>query len=342
MIVLAAATVATLVWGSRAWLMPALIVTAIGMAAIWWGYSRTSGPRSVRLAAATLKAIALSLLAAVLLDPLWASQRARPGENVVLLLVDTSQSMQVHSHDRGPSPAQMFAKRLGDDRQPWLVRLRQDFDVRSYTFDRRLEPCNDLDAIAFDGSASRLHAAIESLGERYAGRPVAGIVLMTDGVSTDGVVTEGLTAEQIKHLPPIYPVLPPETVPAADVSLTNITSTQTNFEDAPVTLMAEARCHGEQREPLVAQVVDESNKVVLAEEQLPTGDGAPVAFRFQFRPEHDQLSFYRVRVAAKSQAEVWSHPETSCEATLANNQRWVAVDRGRGPLRILYVGGART
>jgi hypothetical protein len=340
MIVLAAATVATLVWGARAWLMPALIVTAVGMAAIWWGYARTSGPRSVRLAAATLKAIALALLAAVLLDPLWASQRARPGENVVLLLVDTSQSMQVHSRDRGPSPAEMYAKRLGDDRQPWLVRLRQDFDVRSYTFDRRLEPCNDLDAIAFDGSASRLHAALESLGERYAGRPVAGIVLMTDGVSTDGVATDGLTAEQLKHLPPIYPVLPSEAAPASDVSLTNITSTQTNFEDAPVTLMAEALSHGEQREPIVAQVVDESNKVVLAEEQTPAGENTPVAFRFQFRPEHDQLSFYRVRVAPKSQAEVWSRPETCTEATLANNERWVAVDRGRGPLRILYVGGA--
>jgi uncharacterized membrane protein len=124
------------------------------------------------------------------------------------------------------------------------------------------------------------------------------------------------------------------------VSLTSVAATQTNFEDAPVTLTAEAQCQGVEREPILAQVVDESGKVVIAAEQTPATADGTVAFRFQFRPEHQQLSFYRVRVVAKSQSGVWSHPETTIEATLANNQRWVAIDRGRGPLRILYVGGA--
>jgi uncharacterized membrane protein len=46
-----------------------------------------------------------------------------------------------------------------------------------------------------------------------------------------------------------------------------------------------------------------------------------------------------VRVAAKDERGQFAQPETSAEATLANNTRIITVDRGRGPYRILYVSG---
>jgi len=325
----------TLVWGAQAWRWPALVVVLLAIAALVYGYSQVRGPRWLRITAASLKAAGLALLIAILLDPLWASQRARPGENLVIVAVDTSQSMQVRGLDHAAPPAEAFATKLADKSLPWLARLKQDFDVRHYTFDRRLEPQSDFSSLKFDGSSSSLYGALQSLKQRHQGRPVAGIVLFTDGVATDPQL-----AESLQGLAPVYPVMPPQVAPAAEVSLASVAATQTNFEDAPVTLLADAESRGFDLEPVVAQVVDEAGKVVLSEEKTPTAQDAKVAFRFQFRPEKDQLSFYRVRVAAKSQLDVWSKPETSREATLENNQRWVAIDRGRGPLRILYVGGA--
>src|SRR4029434_606496 len=53
--------------------------------------------------------------------------------------------------------------------------------------------------------------------------------------------------------------------------------------------------------------------------------------RFQIRPEKTGVIFYRLNVSAKK------HPED--EATFANNETVVTVDRGSGKQRILYVSG---
>jgi hypothetical protein len=57
------------------------------------------------------------------------------------------------------------------------------------------------------------------------------------------------------------------------------------------------------------------------------------------RPEKSGISFYRLRVAAKSEFDQFTNPKSSSEATLANNSRILVVDRGKGPYRILYVAG---
>ncbi len=328
-----ASLLAALVWGAPAWLWPAIVLVTLFALTLAWGYRGLRGPPWVRVTAALLKATAVVLLAILLLDPLWSGSRARPGENLVLLLVDSSQSMQVRGRDGAKSPAESFAAQLGDERKPWLARLKQDFDVRRYTFAQRLDPRQDFAAIEFDGRTTSLHAALKTLGERFAGRAVAGVMLFSDGGATD------LPRDNAK-LPPIYPVLPPETTPADDVGLTHIAATQTGFEDAPITLSAEAAARGFAGEPLVCRVLDEAGKTIQTQEQTPSSRDGTASFRFQFRPPRPGLAFYRVQVVAKSESERKPDDAPSREATQANNERLIEVDRGRGPYRVLYVGGA--
>lgn len=325
--------VAALVWGKPAWLWPAVALIVLFALTLIWGYRGLRGPQSVRTAAAALKAVAVVLLALILLDPLWSGSRARPGENLVLVLVDSSRSMQVRGRDDAKSPAETFAGKLSDERQPWLTRLKQDFDVRRYAFAQRLDPRQDFAALEFDGRTTSLHAALRSLGERFAGRAVAGVLLFSDGGATDA-------ARDGAKLPPIFPVLPPVAAAADDVGLTHVAATQTGFEDAPTTLSAEAAVRGYTGEPLVCRVFDESNKVIQTLEQTPSARDGTASFRFQFRPAKPGLSFYRVHVAAKSELASPAGAPVSREATQANNERLIEVDRGRGPYRILYVGGA--
>jgi uncharacterized membrane protein len=324
---------AALVWGAKIWFWPALALLLVAAITLWWGYARLTGPRWVRVTAFSLKAGGVVLLALALLDPLWSSRRARPGENLVLLLVDTSQSMQVKGSDGHSSAAQAFAARLTREDQPWLVRLKQDFDLRSYSFDSRLEPRTSFSDLTFEGRASSLNAALKSLSTRFAGRSIAGVILLTDGIATDAPLSAALT-----NLPPIYPVLPPSLTPAAEVSLARVTTTQTNFEDAPITITADATQQGFANEPLVCQLFDESGKLLETQEKLVTTAAGDTTFRFQFRPERAGLSFYKVQLAAKSELNL--EAAKSHEATLANNVRLVQVDRGGGSFRILYVGGA--
>src|SRR5207245_8845279 len=62
-------------------------------------------------------------------------------------------------------------------------------------------------------------------------------------------------------------------------------------------------------------------------------------FRFQLRPDQPRLSFYELRVRAKSDLTTSLSDTHSTEATLANNRTVLVVDRGGGPYRILYVAG---
>jgi len=55
------------------------------------------------------------------------------------------------------------------------------------------------------------------------------------------------------------------------------------------------------------------------------------------KPEKPGISFYRVQVRARQELPAGDGP--SEEATLANNVGYVAVDRGAGPYRVLYVAG---
>ena len=74
-----------------------------------------------------------------------------------------------------------------------------------------------------------------------------------------------------------------------------------------------------------------------------SGDGKPLGFRFQFRPERRGVGFYRVVAFAGSgeskETKGAIDEALAGEQTLANNTRLVVVDQGGGPYRVLYLGG---
>src|SRR5690349_18764417 len=94
---------ATLVWGAPNWLATAIVMAVVAAATLVWSYRRTPGSPRLRAVAALLKALGIAILVALLVDPLWSTSRVRPGENVVIVLVDRSASMQVRGRDGAPS-----------------------------------------------------------------------------------------------------------------------------------------------------------------------------------------------------------------------------------------------
>jgi uncharacterized membrane protein len=172
---------------------------------------------------------------------------------------------------------------------------------------------------------------------------LAGIVLLTDGSATDGDSVERALAQGgngSTRLPPIYPVLIGRESPAKDVGLDPVAVTQTNFEDAPVTLTAQVTTSGYRGKTIVAQLFDEAGKPVEQQKVAVEKDGEPMAVRFRIKPQQPGVSFYRLRAAAEGQLAQFDQPaDKSLEATLANNTRMIAVDRRKGPYRILYVSG---
>ena len=317
----------------------------MGLAAIAliWNYARARASAGVRIAAATLKAIGLLALVLCLLEPLLVGTRPRPGANSFVLLADNSQSLTIRAGEGEQTRGQWYQTTLAKD-APWQARLGQDFDVRNYAFDSHLRSVDGFEMLAFDGSSSALPSSLNALARRFRDLPLAGVLLFSDGNATDA---SGVDWSQ---LPPIYPVLPPDQQVLKDVSVEDVSINQTNFESAPVVIRAEVLATGYPGEQIVAVIEDEAGEEVERQVAKAGVSNEPLSFRFQIRPIHDGVVFYKVRAFAQTKeprsAPPQSNPDRpaqdsaqSSEPTVVNNTRLVAVDRGGGPYRVLYVSG---
>jgi len=329
--------VATLVLTNPGALWPACAALAVALAILVWGYARTPAPQSLRLICAALKFAGIAALLACFLEPAWSGQRAKPGANLFAVVVDNSQSMTLRSKGQ-PSRGETLRQRLSGPDSVWRMKLGEDFTVRNYLADTRLQPTEDFRELSFEGHGSALGRSLGNLAERYRGQPLAGVLLLTDGAVPD------LDHVDLTGLPPVYPVLFEDPAPLRDLSIMGTTVTQTSFEDAPVTVLAEVSSTGFAGEEIVAKLFaldsdkpDAKSKPVAEQTVAAPEDGGKVVFRFQLRPEKTGVLFYRVRVMAKKEWD--AAPEASQEATLANNETIVTVDRGSGPHRVLYVCG---
>ena len=319
---------ASLVIGGQEWIAPALGLVAVAAVVVGWRYSTSMLDTRTRWMAGVCKAVALGLLCLCLMEPLWSGQRARPGANLFAILADDSQSLTIRDPKTDAARGDSLKRLLTNEEAPWQVRLAQDFDVRRYAFDARLQSVADFSRLEFAGSRTNLHAVLANLKERFKDRPLAGVLLFTDGIATD---LHGTTFDAA-GLPPIYPVIAGTGDGHRDLAISHLTVTTTAFEDAPVTIQADVSQLGLAKSKVTAKMLDENGKIVKEETQAFGSDSSPLAFRFQIKPPKPGLSYYEVKIESDA-----IKPEA--ESTAANNRRLVAVDRGAGPYRVLYLSG---
>ncbi len=326
---------ASLFLGAPAWVWLALAISLATVTAVVWSYRRAPVSLVTRSLAALFKTVAVLALAACLIEPLWSGMRPRPGANLFTLLVDDSQSLQIRDSGNGRTRAQVARELMAED-TGWQTRLSQDFDVRRYRFARRLRSLDGAAQLDGSGDASCLKTALSTIGNRYRGRPLAGVLVFTDGNATD------LADDQVdlSELPLIYPVPLGTETEIKDVSIGPVSVSQTNFEQSPVTIRADVTARGYDDEKLAVQLLDERGEQ-LEEQTIEADEGEPHTVRFRVRPDGSGVHFYQVR--AVSNSERWQlDPSTErepAEATLANNAKLACVERPKGPYRVLYVSG---
>lgn len=342
----------TLSWGTPEWLWPAAGLAALALVVVVIAYRRSPASATVRVVASALKIVAIAALVLCLLEPLFHSSRARPGANLFVVLVDGSGSMATVDGGESRSRGETLRDQLAAS-APWLERLTKDFDVRRYVFDALLRSVDGFEDLRFDGEGSALGAALDAIARRYRDRPLAGVLLLSDGNATDsaGLVEPGGAgggaAETAR--PPLYAVPIGGDGPDRYLAVRRVTVSQTQFETAPVTVRAEIVSRGVDGEMVRTTLRDEEGREVARDVRAP---GARQRFEvpFELRPETPGLSFYRVEVGPDpsgdeptdepAEAPPAEEPPTEEERVEeARRGRWLAVDRPRGPYRVLYVSG---
>lgn len=357
-----------LLLGAPGWIIPAAAIAVVLSLLVIWNYAHRGPVVSVRVIAGLFKLAAIILLAICLLQPLRSGTRPRPRANVLPILVDNSQSMRLKSTGSDQTRSERVAALLGDD-APWRVQLAQTFDVRTYAFDARLEAIDQPGELPVDGYVSSLFGSLQNLSERFADRPVGGVVLFTDGNMTDPPPVD-FDWGQLGF--PIYAVLPERDEDVRDLRIADVSVAQTDFESAPLTVRVAVDAVAFGTTQAVVQLRDAATNQVVEEQTITTGaDGQVKEVRFQFRPESSGVQFYVVNVFRESDRKSFEQTDLSAqrgfeatgnptrergtksdesnaalqassqsdEATLVNNRRIVAVNRASGPYRVLYVAG---
>lgn len=329
----------TLQHPERLWLVGAIL--AVAVVVLLWGYRKSPLRGVTKWAAMACKLGAWGLLVFCLTEPVWSRKQPKTGENEVVIVADNSASLQVSETPGGVTRGDSMREALGKDpKSPpsWQDELGRMFRVKTQIVDERLQNVPDFTKLDFSGTKSEQERALKTLRGGGAGTRTAAVVLITDGNPTD---KSDPTDPKTSNVP-VFPVLVGKDEPTPDLRIVEHSVTQTSFEDTPVTITARIAGTGFVGKEVAAVVLDEAGKVVVTEKLKLAKDGEAQTLRLKMPAVKPGISFYRLMTLDASllkQIDKDAWKTASKEATLANNERHIAVDRGAGPYRVLYVSG---
>src|SRR5436309_15971988 len=168
-------SVATLIFSNWNSLWFAVAATGLALATLLWSYLRAARG-GVGWVCLGLKMLGFAALGCCLLEPLWSGQRARPGSNLFAIVADNSQGLQIKDRGEIRTRGEFLRTLLDSQHANWQQTLEQNFDLRRYFFDARLQATKDFSELIFDGRASAIGSTLRTLAERYRGRPLAGVL----------------------------------------------------------------------------------------------------------------------------------------------------------------------
>jgi uncharacterized membrane protein len=298
------------------WALILVVITAALLAHA--AYARAAGlltPRQ-RGALVTLRLLTLLLLVAFLMRPMLVRPAESLSDAIVPIVVDGSRSMRIA--DVGGRSRIEHAGELV--RRQVLPALGEQFQIELLTFGETLTPA-DSRHLAADGRRSDLTAALQAARERYRGRTIAGIVLISDGGDTGG---EDLPAGGL----PVYPlgVGAPQAVP--DREVLSVTVGEPGLIEAAVDLSVSVVSHGFAAKPFDLRVL-QNGQLIQARSVTPPGDGVPMREVFQVSPGREGPTLYTVEISTDP-----------AELVPENNSRSVLVRPPGRARRLLMLEGA--
>ncbi len=177
----------TLVWqsgGAAGLIIPA--VALVGLVAIA-GYRRSAAQARLgdRIVLATLRILAFAVLAFCLLRPGLLVSMSVPQRNALGILLDDSRSTLIQDAD-SVTRLDQIRRLFGDSTGDLVSRLSERFALRFYRFAEGLERIGGIAELSGRGGRTDLSSALAEVRRDFAGTPLAGLVVATDGADNGG------------------------------------------------------------------------------------------------------------------------------------------------------------
>lgn len=320
-----------------AWAWVFILGAVVGFAL--WAYWRLSVASRARAALSVLRALLLLLIVVLICGPQFTRQTSRTEKDWVIVLADRSMSMQVRD---APGRRTRDEQLSGAIAQSWPVwsQLRQERNVLFMGFDAGAYELRTTGGDAgaplgialgeASGARTSLSRAIEQALRRVAGRPVAGIVVLSDGRSTEPA-SKGLVRQLESRRIPVLAVPLGSESGVIDLAVARVEAPSAAFVDdvVPVVVTIEARGGGRWPEG-VLELVDADSGAVLDTRELPAGDVPESGARLTLtnRPKSPGTVRWSVRLALRDE-----------DLSRENDQAQLQLELVGRPIRVVYFDG---
>ena len=287
--------------------------------------ARGRSGRTDRWVLGTLRTALFLALFFVVMQPALVLTSIVPQRNFLAVLVDDSRSMTIDDRD-GTSRAEKAAALL-DPESDLVAELEEGFALRYFRFSTAAARVNDVDALSFDGSRTRLGAALTYARSELQGVPLSAILVVSDGGdNTEEVIGDALLPLRAASIPVFTVGLGDEEMEAdVQMSRADVPETALAGNSMVVNVLVDARGYAGRTVPIV---VEDMGRIVTTEEVTLPDDGQPLVTPVAITLENPGAREITFRI-----------PGQPDERVLQNNELHAVIQVRDRTEKILYFEG---
>jgi hypothetical protein len=345
--------------------LAAVAVAVAGLALLWWLYRRERRElsRTRRALLVGLRVLVLTAVVVMLIEPVLISSHKETVRSHLAIIVDDSESMRFSDPYTDDTKAAEYATALqlnsengrspvdrlrGSPRMdlvkaallPQLESLGRGRDVFLYDLESAARTglagpakTRRLEEIQPNRSVSPLGDALRGALAAHRGRPVAGVVLVTDGRSNAGEDPMRVAEVAVRLGIPIFPVAAGAEEGPRNVRLAEVEASPVVFARDPMTLGVVVESRG----------LRDAEANLIVEQRANAGDWEPVANQRIALGEDGVLKRLTFRIVPKVVGDYQFRArveDAGPELTRDDNTATAAVRVVRQQIRILMIAGA--
>ncbi|AMM51735.1 hypothetical protein TH61_11875 [Rufibacter sp. DG15C] len=296
-----------------------LLCLALGIAAAWYLYRGDSGPwpRGIKWVLAALRALLITLISFLLLEPYTRIIKQEELKPTVVLAVDNSQSVKLFTSAPILTQTLQGLEGLAERLRGKGLRV----EVQTLTANDSIENVA-LPKTSFSASTTNLHDLLDQSDKAYGQENLVATVLVSDGVHNLGP-----TPTYQFYKGKIFPVALGDTIPKKDVLLADVEYNKINYSGTSFPIKVSVQ-HSGYTGTNATVLLQENGKTLLRKNlTLPRSGRTETTF---------QLSTSQL---GKKHYEVVVQPLAK-EFTQVNNRRHAYLEVVKGKLNILLAAAA--
>ena len=274
-----------------------------------------------------LRLMAFAFIVAFLTNPTVLLQRLQKIPIPLAVMLDASESMSLPGGDAGEGTRLQQGKELLlRNNRLLLESLAGDFDLRLYRFDEQARTLSrdELVSLSPDGRATAIMQSVLGVQQEYQDTPLAGVVVMSDGIVTAGGAETNMTRPA--GLPMVTVGLG-DPARYRDIQIAAIEAPNFAFLHSAVEIEVTIKSWGYKGQVIPLVLKQEGRILSTTSLQL---DADRVTRRVTFKMTPKEIGRYRLSVETPVQVG---------EALRTNNQQDFQLQVRRDKIRVLVVSG---